>query len=143
MLWFLSFINWATAQPIKEIDLPALGVEICLSPEDVQLQVKTLKECDFDRRELILLRDQEQLKDQRITNLEKEIELLKQEVMLKDRIIEIKDMEIVSTRRAFEDMKEISDRAIKLAETSKPKPNWQLYGILGIAAFLLGLSVGL
>jgi len=85
----------------------------------------------------------DQVKDQRIQNLEKEIDLLKRETELKDRIIGIKDMEIQAQKRAFEDMKEVADRAIKLAETSKPKSNWEIFGIIGVAAFVIGLAVGL
>jgi hypothetical protein len=85
----------------------------------------------------------DQLKDQRIANLEKELDLQKREVELKDRIIGIKDMEIQAQARAFQDMKEIADRALKLAETSKPKSNW-LYIVGGIiGAFLIGLAIGL
>lgn len=66
--------------------------------------------------------------------------LLKGESDLKDRIIAIKDMEIAAQKRAFEDMKEVSDRALKLAETSKKSSlgNWELIGIIGLAAFLAG-----
>jgi uncharacterized protein YydD (DUF2326 family) len=90
-----------------------------------------------------LLRELDQVKDQRIANLEKEIELLKRENELKDRIIIIKDMEIAANRRAFEDMKEISDRSLKLAETAKPKSNWQIYGLAGLALFVVGVLVGM
>lgn len=89
------------------------------------------------------LRQVDQLKDQRISNLEKELELQKRENELKDRIIAIKDMEIQAQKRAFDDMKEVSDRALKLAETSKPKSGWQIMGIIGVAAFVIGLAVGL
>lgn len=52
-------------------------------------------------------------------------------------------MEIEATRRALGDMKEVSDRAIKLAETAKPKvAGWELYGVLGLAVFVAGLVVG-
>ncbi len=58
-------------------------------------------------------------------------------------IIGIKDMEIEATRRALTDMKDVSDRAIKLAETAKPKVGgWELYGVLGLAVFVAGLVVG-
>jgi hypothetical protein len=85
----------------------------------------------------------DQVKDQRIENLEKEIDLLKREAELKDRIIQIKNMEIQAQQRAFTDMKEVADRAIKLAETSKPTSGWQIMGIIGVAAFVIGLAVGL
>ena len=45
-------------------------------------------------------------------------------------------------RTAFEKEKELTDRALKLAEAGKPKSNWELQGLLGLAAFVLGLLVG-
>ena len=38
--------------------------------------------------------------------------------------------------------KELTDRALKLAEAGKSKSNWELQGLLGLAAFVLGLLVG-
>jgi hypothetical protein len=38
-------------------------------------------------------------------------------------------------RIAFEKEKELTDRALKLAEIGKPKSNWELQGLF---AFLLG-----
>jgi hypothetical protein len=38
--------------------------------------------------------------------------------------------------------KELTDRALKLAEAGKPKSNWELQGILGVADFVLGFLVG-
>jgi hypothetical protein len=43
---------------------------------------------------------------------------------------------------AFEKEKELTDRALKLAEIGKPKSNWELQGLFGLAAFVLGLLVG-
>jgi hypothetical protein len=140
----MTLSRWASAQPIKVSDVPPVPVlDICTSIEDTQEIVLRLKLCEVDQRELVLIREQSELKDQRIANLEKEIELLKREVDIQDRVIKVKDMEILAQVNAVRDLKDITDRAIKLAETSKPKSNWQLYGILGMAAFLLGLSVGL
>lgn len=113
------------------------GPEICRSVEDAQAQAKRIKECDFDRRELDLRKEQDALKDQRISNLERENDLLRQESAIKDRIIAVKDMEIASERRSFENMKEVSDRALKLAETSKPKSNWEMVGIIGLVAAII------
>jgi hypothetical protein len=87
---------------------------ICAEISDAQ----EVDRCFEDRD---CLRELDQVKDQRIQNLEKELDLQKRENELKDRIIAIKGMEIQAQKRAFEDMKEVSDRAIKLAETSKPK----------------------
>jgi hypothetical protein len=38
--------------------------------------------------------------------------------------------------------KELTDRALKLAEVGKPKSNWELQGILGLTAFVLGFLTG-
>ena len=43
---------------------------------------------------------------------------------------------------AFERPKEFTDRALKLAEVGNPKPNWELQGVLGLAAFVLGFLAG-
>ena len=45
-------------------------------------------------------------------------------------------------RVAFEKEKELTDRALKLAEIGKPKSNWELQGILGMAVFVLGFLAG-
>ena len=42
----------------------------------------------------------------------------------------------------FDRMKEISDRSLKLAEIGKPKSNMELQGLLGLAAFGLGILAG-
>jgi hypothetical protein len=46
------------------------------------------------------------------------------------------------SRTAFEKEKELTDRALKLAEVEKPKSIWELQGLLGFAAFILGFLVG-
>ena len=38
--------------------------------------------------------------------------------------------------------KELTDRALKLAEAGKSKSNWELQGLLGLAAFVLGVLAG-
>jgi len=95
-----------------------------------------------------LLRQVDAEKDKRIQNLEAQVASLNQTVTLDQREIEInqkmlelKDKEIAALNRNFEQMKDIADRALKLAETSKPTSNWQLYGILGLAAFAIGALI--
>jgi hypothetical protein len=46
-------------------------------------------------------------------------------------------------RIAFEKEKELTDRALKLAEIGKPKSNWELQGILGLAVFCLRIFGGI
>lgn len=121
----------------------AISQELCFPFDDAQKILRNEKECDLDRRELELRRQQDTLKNQRIVNLEKELDLAKQELSLKDKMLEIKDMEILATRRALADMEKVTDRSLKLAETAKPKGNWQVYGLLAVIAFVAGLAVGL
>jgi hypothetical protein len=45
-------------------------------------------------------------------------------------------------RTAFAKEKELTDRALKLAEVVKPKSNWELQGILGLVAFVIGFPDG-
>lgn len=45
-------------------------------------------------------------------------------------------------RVAFEKEKELTDRALKLAEVGKPKSNWELQGLLGLAVLVLGFLAG-
>jgi len=42
--------------------------------------------------------------------------------------------------QAFERMRDVADRSLKLAETSKPPTwgNWQLLGLAGLVGVLLG-----
>lgn len=127
-LWMNS-IGLALAQPIAvDEDL------ICEKVSDAQEIVRRLK--DYE-----ILKEINQLKDQRIANLEKEISLLRQEVELKNQILVIKDLEIQIQQRTIQDLKDLSDRAIKLAEISKPKSNWQLMGLAGLTLLLIGMLI--
>jgi t-SNARE complex subunit (syntaxin) len=110
---------------------------LCFPFDDSQRILRNEKECDLDRRELELRKQQDILKDQRIANLEKELGLIKQELVLKDKMGEIKDMEILATRRALADMEKVTDRSLKLAETGKPKNIWETYGPLAIIAIIV------
>ncbi len=42
----------------------------------------------------------------------------------------------------FREKKELTDRPLKLAEVGKPKSIWEVQGLPGLAAFILGLLVG-
>jgi len=109
---------------------------ICVSIVDAQEMTRRLK--DYE-----LLKQVDEVKDQRIFNLEKELDLATREIKLHERIIAIKDMEIQAQTRAITDLKDITDRAIKLAETSKPKSNLtQTLGLLG-AILAIGLAIGI
>lgn len=69
------------------------------------------------------------------------LDLEKRENVLNLRIIEIQKREIEGINKNFDQMKEVTDRAIKLVEVSKPKSNWQLQGLLGLAALVVGVLI--
>ena len=79
---------------------------------------------------------------QRISNLEKENDLLKQQAAIKEKLKELAKREDEVYRVAFEKEKELTDRALKLAEVGKPKSNWELQGLLGLAVFVVGFLAG-
>jgi hypothetical protein len=84
------------------------------------------------------LKDQKiALLEQRVANLEKENELLKQQNAIQEKLTELAKREAEVYRTAFEKEKELTDRALKLAEAGKPKSNWELQGLLGLAPFAL------
>jgi hypothetical protein len=94
---------------------------------------------------LLRIDEEAPLKDQkivllepRVSNLEKENDLLKQQNAIQEKLTELAKREAEVYRIAFEKEKELTDRALKLAEVGKPKSNWELQGLLGVAAFVLG-----
>jgi hypothetical protein len=65
-------------------------------------------------------------------------------VLLEDGLFSImRDrVEIEVEHIAYERQKELTDRAIKLAEVGKPKSNWELRRVLGLAVFVLRVLAG-
>ncbi len=110
-----------------EIDLPSLKrIDECIQKEPI------LNDLVKEQANTIL-KLQEALADK-----EKLLDLEKRENALNLRIIEIQKREIEGINKNFDQLKEVTDRAIKLAEVGKPKSNWELYGLLGMAAFVVG-----
>lgn len=75
-----------------------------------------------------------------LANKSELLELEKRENEINQKMIEIKDKEIVAVNKNFEQMKEVTDRAIKLAEVSKGggvSQNTVLGGIVGIVVGLI------
>jgi ElaB/YqjD/DUF883 family membrane-anchored ribosome-binding protein len=89
-----------------------------------------------------ILREKISVLEQKNANLEKEIDLLKREKEIQGRLTSLVQREAEIYRSAFEREKDLTDRAIKLAETSKGKSNWQLTGLAGAAALLIGFLLG-
>ena len=79
---------------------------------------------------------------QRVSNLEKENDLLMQQNAIQEKLTELAKRETEVYRTALEKEKELTDRALKLAEVGKAKSNWKLQGLLGMAAFVLGFLAG-
>jgi hypothetical protein len=116
----------------------------------LDIALRDLQEVDRCFQERDVLREMEMEKDKTIVELkkslgliQKELDLERKENDLNERIIKIQEREIAGINRNFEQMKEVADRAIKLAETSKPKSNWQILGVIGVLAFVIGLAIGL
>lgn len=117
----------------------------------VRLEISTedLKEIDRGLQERDILKSLNSEKDKTIAELErslalarKELELEKRENEMNVKIIALKDMEIAALNRNFDQMKEVADRSLKLAETAKPKSNWEMIGLAAAVVFLAGLVVG-
>ena len=116
----------------------------------VDIELQDLKEVDHRLQELELLRQKSKEQEKTITELENSLtierktnELSERELYLNKKIIEVKDMEIQALNRNFDQMKEVADRAIKLAETNKPPSSiWTIIGV-AIGGVLLGLALGL
>jgi Ser/Thr protein kinase RdoA (MazF antagonist) len=73
---------------------------------------------------------------------EKENDLLKQQTAIQEKLTELAKREGEVYRIAFEKEKELTDRALRLAEVGKPKSNWKLQELLGLVAFALGFLAG-
>jgi hypothetical protein len=102
-----------------------------------------------DAQRLLWIDEEAPLKDQKIilleqwkSNLARENDLLKQQNAIQEKLTKLAKRETELNRIAFEKEKELTDRALKLAEVGKPKSNWELQGILGAVVFVLGFLAG-
>jgi len=108
---------------------------LCFPGSDAQRLLRIDEEAPLKDRKIALL-------EQRASNLEKENDLLKQQNVIQEKLTELAKREAEVYRTAFEKEKELTDRALKLADVGKPKSNWELQGLLGVAAFVLGFLAG-
>jgi len=118
-------------QSVGVVDLEPISI-VDLKEIDRRLQEYEILKTLVGEQKKIILELEASLLTEKKTN-----ELNQREIDLQKRILDIKDMEIKVTRQAVNDMKEISDRAIKLAEVSKPKSNWQLLGLAAIVGYII------
>jgi len=72
---------------------------------------------------------------QQIANLAAQLEIQKKLTEIAEKRAEVEHI-------AYQRQKELTDRALKLAEIGKPKSNWELQGLIGLAAFVVGVLVG-
>lgn len=109
---------------------------LCFDLEDSQKLFLCIEKEPILQEKILVL-------EQRIKNLEKENELLKRNDELQGKLIELTERERDIYKNAFDREKDLTDRALKLAETSKPKMGiW--YTVIGVvAAFAIGLAIGL
>ena len=71
-----------------------------------------------------------------IVNLEEKLHLKEEEGKIKDKMLALKDQELVMKDKAFKDMTDVADRAIKLAETKKSSI-WEMYGPIAVIAIII------
>ena len=131
-----SSTAWAQSENVETVKVTDLA----------PIEIGTLKVFDQCLQEWPILQDLVKKQAERIVKLEDSLaaekrtnELNERELALQKKIDEIKDKEIASLTNANDRLKDISDRAIKLAEVSKPPAfgNWQLFGIAGGAALII------
>ncbi len=108
---------------------------LCFPGSDAQRLLRIEEESPLKDQKIALL-------EQRVSNLEKENDLLKQQNVIQEKLTELAKRESEVYQIAFEKEKELTDRALKLAEVGKPKSNWELQGFFGVAAFVLGFLAG-
>jgi chaperonin GroEL (HSP60 family) len=102
---------------------------LCFPGSDAQRLLRIDEEAPLKDHKIALL-------EQRVSNLEKENDLLKQQNTIQKKLTGIAKREAEAYRTAFEKEKELTDRALMLAEVGKPKLNCELQGLIGLAAFV-------
>jgi DNA-directed RNA polymerase specialized sigma subunit len=108
---------------------------LCFPGDNAQRLLRIDEEAPLKDEKIAALKE-------RVANLEKENDLLRQQNVIQEKLTELAKREAEVYKTAFEKEKELTDRALKLAELGKPKSNWELQGILGLAAFAFGFLAG-
>ncbi len=131
LTFLLLLISMAWPRDSRSEDTPLL----CFPGSDAQRLLRIDEEAPLKDQKIAIL-------EKRVSNLEKENDLLKQQNTIQEKLTELAKREAEVYQVAFEKEKELTDRALKLAEVGKPKSNWELQGILSLAAFVLGFLAG-
>jgi len=141
VLWLVPFSVLAQSAVIDEDQ----GLIIVLD-----IGLRDLQEVDRCFQERDLLKEIDREKDKTIVELKKSLDLVQKDLDLErkendlnERIIKVQEREIAGINRNFEQMKEVADKSLKLAEIGKPKSNWELILIGLLTVFTLGLVIGM
>lgn len=106
---------------------------ICFDNDDAQRLYRTVEEHSLLKQQVDVLKD-------KVSNLEKEKELMQRELDIKDKLIEVEVQRTNVYKEAFEKEKELTDRALKLAEQTEKKAFWEKLGFIGIAIAAIVLA---
>lgn len=113
-----------------------IRIEISLSKLkaiDEALQKKLILEKLVESQQKTIDQLESSLADEKKTN-----ELNQREIYLQTKMLELKDQEITIERQTSDRLKEVTDRAIKLAEASKLKFEWwYMIPVIGWFALVL------
>jgi hypothetical protein len=113
----------------------------------VELSLRDLKEIDRRLQDYDLLKEVDKAKDDRISNLEKdlglaqkELDLEKRENDLNQRMITLQQREIDLQKQSFDQMAQVADKSLKLAEMGKKSTASEiLEWVIRIALFAAGI----
>lgn len=126
-----------------------MNLGLCQQPKSEGSNLICFDESDAKRiyitiQENVLLREKIKLLEDKVRNVEKERDNLTQESLIKDKLIEVVEKKAEVEHNAYLREKELTEKAIQLADVTmkKSQSNWQLQGLLGLAAFVVGFMVG-
>lgn len=138
--------------PILLLSLYSVG-SLAYADDDpdilVELKLRDLKEIDRQTQEYPILKNLVQEQQNKINELNKALdgerksnELSQKEIELMKQKEEVYLMRIAAQEKAFADMKDVADRAIKLAETGQKSDSiWRTIGMI-LGGIALGIAVG-
>jgi hypothetical protein len=88
-----------------------------------------------------ILKQQLEVANEKLANKVRELELAEKELAIKDKLIEIEQRRAMIFEQAFEKEKELTDRALKLAEQSEKKSRWQTLGTIGVVLAVIAAAI--
>lgn len=116
---------------------------------EIEINLPDLRKWDEESQKYPLLEELAKEQSNTITALKSDLAIVRELLALEEKkndlnekVIGLKNQEIAATNKAFVEMKDVTDRAIKLSEISKPKSNWEIQGILYAVALAAGYFLG-